>query len=127
MNYPAFRAGHGRRRDPGKEQFWRTILGQFASGGQSIRAFCRERQLSERSFHAWRRTLARRDAEASAATPAAAARPAFLPIRLAELAGPPIEIELAGGWCIRLRPPVDREALSGVLAALSAIPSRREA
>jgi transposase len=118
--------GHGPRREAGKEKFWRRVLREFAGSGQSVRAFCRQRQLSEPSFYAWRRTLTRRDAAMQAATTAApAAAPAFVPIRLlatttdapaADAAA--IEVVLAGGMRIRLRPPVDRAALIEIVAAL---------
>jgi transposase len=108
-------AGRGPEREPAKDKFWRKTLREFATSGQSVRAFCRARQLSEPSFYAWRRTLARRDA---ATPPDASATPAFLPVRLADAMSAPMEIVLAGGRCIRLRPPVDRAALSEIIAAL---------
>ena len=111
--------GHGPRREPGKEKFWRRTMADFAASGQNVRAFCRSRQLSEPSFYAWRHTLARREASRSAGMCDGPGAPAFLPIRLAETTGgAPMEIVLAGGHCIRLRPPVDRAALMEIVAAL---------
>lgn len=104
-------AGRGPQRELAKEKFWRKTIRAFAASGQSVRAFCRARQLSEPSFYAWRRTLARRDA----ATPAA---PGFVPVRLADAMSVPMEIVLAGGRSIRLRPPVGRAALVEIVAAL---------
>jgi hypothetical protein len=52
-----FCAGHGPQRRAGKEAFWRRTLREFAGSGQSIRAFCRQRQLAEPSLYDWRRTL----------------------------------------------------------------------
>ena len=97
------------------------MLRDFAASGQSIRTFCRHRQLSEPSFYAWRRIVARRDATTPRGSPvesAAPAAPVFLPIHLSKGDVVPIEIVLGEGCCIRLRPPVDREALSEVVAAL---------
>lgn len=116
-------AGRGPQRESGKEKFWRRTLSDLAASGQSIRAFCREQQLSEPSLYAWRRTLARRDAARRAADTPAAAAAAFLPIRLTRTPGVPaararIEIVLSGGHRIRLRPPVDRSALIEIVAAL---------
>lgn len=37
------------RRSVEKERYWRRMVGEQAVSGQSIRAFCRERQLSEPS------------------------------------------------------------------------------
>lgn len=112
-------AGRGPRREASKEKFWRKTMADFAASGQSVRAFCRSRQLSEPSFYAWRRTLARREARRSAGMSDGPGVPAFLPIRLAETTGAaPMEIVLAGGYCIRLRPPIDRAALTEIVAAL---------
>jgi len=114
--------GRGPRREGAKEKFWRKTLRGFAGSGQSVREFCQTRQLSEPSFYAWRRTLARRDADRSRAAHPAVTAPAFLPIYLAgagNAAGEvPFEIVLTGGHRIRLRPPVDRAALSEIVAAL---------
>ena len=55
------------QRDKSKERFWRRAVRQWRRSGQSIRAFCRERGLSEPSFHGWRRTLAERDQAATKA------------------------------------------------------------
>jgi hypothetical protein len=52
------------QRDPDKERFWREAVAGWRRSGQTIRAYCREQQLSEASFHAWRRTLAERRASA---------------------------------------------------------------
>ncbi len=56
------------------EAFWRGVLKRHAKGGHSVRAFCRQKQLSEPSCYAWRRTIQERDA-ARKQSP----RPAFLP------------------------------------------------
>lgn len=116
-------AGRGPRPEPGKEKFWRRTLRDFAGSEQSVRAFCRQRQLSEPSFYAWRRTLAQREAATRAPRTPAPAAPAFVPIRLTGTDTPtadaaPMEIVLPGGHCIRLRPPVDRSALIDIVAAL---------
>lgn len=136
-----------RRRDPGRERFWRDTLRAFASSGQSVRAFCAGRNLSEPTFYAWRSELGRRDAEhsfrlrvnnreplagralAAGRDRRAAAAPAFLPIRLADTNVAPVEVALPGGCCLRLRPPIDGEALVEILSALSSagmVPLPRE-
>ena len=118
--------GRGPRREGAKEKFWRKTLRGFADCGQSVREFCQTRQLSEPSFYAWRRTLARRDADRSRAAHPAVTAPAFLPIELADVSTAsgdvPIEIVLAGGHRIRLRPPVNRTALREIVAALQLVP-----
>lgn len=122
MSNHTFWAGHGPRREPGKEKFWRKAMADFAASGQNVRAFCRTRELSEPLFYAWRHTLAQRDAAKVAATPDGPGAPAFLPIRLTPATGAaPMEIVLAGGQCIRLRPPIDRAALMEIVAALESV------
>jgi hypothetical protein len=117
-NRSGFR-GHGPRPDSAKEKFWRDVLKAFVGSGQSVRAFCSSRGVSEPSFYAWRRTLSRRDPKTNKA-----AGPAFVPVRLSPggglgaTAAGRIEIALATGHRIRLRGPVDREALAEVVAVL---------
>jgi transposase-like protein len=48
------------------EEFWRLALQEQKSSGLSIRAFCRRESLSEPSFYAWRRRIAKRDGGATA-------------------------------------------------------------
>lgn len=50
----------GPRRDAEKERFWRAAIRRQRRNGQSVRVFCREEDLSEPSFYAWRREIARR-------------------------------------------------------------------
>jgi len=50
-----------RRFDPQRDWFWREVLARYRASGLSVRVFCAEAGLSEPSFYAWRRTIARRD------------------------------------------------------------------
>ena len=96
------------------------MLLDFAGSGQSVRAFCAGRGLSEPSFYSWRRTLAVRDARSPAvATPVQT--PAFVPIHVAEENNGGIEIVLRGDRRVRLRGSVDRAALAEVVAALESV------
>jgi transposase len=52
-----------KRRDAEKETFWREVVQRHAASGVSVRAFCREQQLIESAFYAWRRTIAERDGQ----------------------------------------------------------------
>lgn len=54
--------GKGPRRDLDKERFWREMIAGQAASGLSVRAWCLRHEVSEASFYAWRRELARRDA-----------------------------------------------------------------
>ena len=51
------------KRDVAKERFWREVIGEQAGSGQSVRAFCRERRLTESAFYFWRRELKQRKAQ----------------------------------------------------------------
>lgn len=52
-------------RDQKKEASWRQVILAYAGSAMSVRAWCRDRQVSEAGFYWWRRQLARRDAEQS--------------------------------------------------------------
>lgn len=51
------------KRDEGKERFWRETISRQAASGQSVRAYCRVRGLTESAFYFWRRELKKRDGE----------------------------------------------------------------
>lgn len=55
-------AQRGPRRSAGKEQFWRRIVEGHSKSGESVRDWCDRHRVSEPSFYAWRRELAKRDA-----------------------------------------------------------------
>ena len=103
-----------------KEAFWRSQLGRQSSSGESIRAFCRRRSLSEASFHFWRREIANRDREAESSTQAEAA--GLIAVQIVDEPSPSrerqtLEIECPGGPVIRLREDVCVEVLQQVLKA----------
>src|SRR5215472_2526676 len=50
-------------RDPAKERRWRRLLQQWQRSGMTGRDFCAKHSLSEPSFYAWKREIARRDDE----------------------------------------------------------------
>ena len=111
------------RRERKKEAFWRQTIRRQLRSGISIRAWCRRHALRESSFYWWRTQLARRDAKA----------PAFVPVRvtadrsatdafdLPAGIGPAsrIEIVLPRGRRVHVIGPVDRQALTDVLAVLT--------
>ena len=53
------------RRSVEKEAFWRLVLDEQKASGLSVRAFCRKESVSEPSFYAWRKELAKRDQDGS--------------------------------------------------------------
>lgn len=110
-------------RDPRKEAFWRRVLARQARSGMSVRAWCHRHALRESSFYWWRTQLVGRDAEA----------PGFVPVRVTtdrsaadgfdlsagtEPAGR-LEIVLPRGRRVQVLGPVDRQALTDVLAVLA--------
>lgn len=123
---------HGKARRSGeKERLWRQVVEGHAGSGQSIRRYCTERGVSQASFFAWRRELARRDAAAkrlSGTSSQASPRPA--PQRFAQLQIVPgelarddlIEILLPAGALVRVPRGVCQGTLSRVLGALERRP-----
>jgi hypothetical protein len=118
-----------RQRDRAKEQQWRRLIAEWRRSQLNIRAFCEERQLSEPSFHAWRRTLAERAREQTARRRRQASReqlPAFVPLQVTpevsdDASG--IEVVLASGHVLRVRSGFDVETLRQLLAVLAEVRS----
>ena len=106
-----------RGRDLAKQQRWRELLVEQASSPLSVRAFCRERQLGEAAFYAWRKTIRTRDGLATAAT----AAPAFVPVTLtAEAPAADFVLELTSGRCLRIPNTISTPRLAELLLALEA-------
>jgi len=119
------------RRDPAKERSWRRLLRHWQRSGMTGRDFCAAHGLSEASFYAWRREIARRDQEPAAPTqpvrpPSAqapvteASVPAFLQVTLERRAptAPAIEVVLGQGRCLRVGPGFDAGLLRQLLRVL---------
>lgn len=94
---------------------WRRIIESRQASGQSVAAFCRERDISQAGFYAWKRRLR-----------GAGPTPAFVEVKTVEQARPNgsegIEVCLAGGRRVLVRRGFDRELLVetiGVLEGLS--------
>lgn len=125
----------GRDRDGRREARWRRLIDEQKRSGLSIRAFCRGRKLAESAFYFWRRELQRRQDRLEHHSPTElSASGAFVAVRVSEAeAGPDeprgesaasgrIEIVLAGGHRVAVAAPVDRQALTDVLAVLEGRP-----
>src|SRR2546425_536378 len=86
-----------RKRDRGKEQFWRRILRVWQRSGLGVRDFCAEHGITEASFYAWRRIVAERDQESARvrakaerdsghrAVPGSDDAPVFVPLRVIDV------------------------------------------
>lgn len=111
----------GRERDVNKERLWREAIRRWQRSGQTVRGFCREQGLSEAAFHAWRRTIARRD-EPIASAAAVERKPLFVPLRVmptaAATAAVPLELVLGSGRVVRVSPGFDAATLQALLAVL---------
>lgn len=124
------------RRDPAKEKYWRRLLRQWRHSGLSGRDFCVEQRLSQPSFYAWRREIARRDHQRRATLPAPVspapaassvdsrpatnlATPAFVKLTVAASATPPaIEVVVAERRLLRVRPGFDADLLRQLVRLL---------
>lgn len=120
------------RRDGGLERAWRGRLRAWRRSGLDGRAFCRGEGLSEASFYAWRREIARRDHEATASARAAAlprttsppGTPRFVPVaivadqggRREEVRG--LELVWPDGLALRVGPGFDAATLTRLLTVL---------
>jgi hypothetical protein len=94
---------------------WQRILASQRASGQSVAAFCRQRNINQAGLYAWRRRL--RGAEPTTD---------FVEVKTVEDARPAsadgIEVSLAGGRRVLVRRGFDRELLVetiGVLEGLS--------
>lgn len=125
-------------RDPQRERFWRTVFERRQGSGLSTKEFCRREGLSEASYYAWRRELARRDRQrrpqlrrkraSSAARRTSKGRRSVMAAPLFQeltiLGGPSpaasgcLEIILPDGCRVRLAAEVNRALLADVLQAL---------
>lgn len=45
------------KRENERRKYWQSIIGEQEGSGKSVRVFCRERDLGEHSFYAWRQRL----------------------------------------------------------------------
>lgn len=90
-----------------RRELWRQRIAEQEAGGQSIRAYCRERELKESAFYGWRVRLRKQN------TPV---RFALVETKPTVETLPPLELLLASGE--RLRIPSDAATLKLVLAVL---------
>jgi transposase len=100
-----------------KERLWLERIRLWRQTQLSVRAFCRRRRLSEPSFYTWRRVLRERgllhDELATAATPV------FMKFAVnADAAALPIDLVLADGRIVRVRPGFDPDLLRQLLRLL---------
>jgi transposase-like protein len=137
----------GPQRNAQKERFWRRAIRQQLRSGQSVREYCRDHEVSEPSFYAWRRELKRRHGHRAEKTPLLAARrlrtavdpgarvprvggcrgvgssrrPAFVSVQLGPgtvpIGSAPIECLLPNGVVLRLPASMEPAAIAAVLTS----------
>jgi hypothetical protein len=90
-----------------RRELWRQRIAEQETGGQSIRAYCRERELKESAFYGWRVRLRKQN------TPV---RFALVETNPTVETPPSLELLLASGE--RLRIPSDAATLKLVLTVL---------
>lgn len=100
-----------------REGHWRGVVAAWERSGQSVRAFCAERQLNEHSFYSWRRELRRRDgaSQSSGAGRPRRGRRQFVQVQVAE--APWLELRLGEDLALRVPATVDADRLVELLAA----------
>lgn len=121
-------------RDADKEAFWRLAFSEQRDSGLSVRAFCVREGLTQSSFYAWRRQLARRDAEGGSeragspkfveVTPpefpeAPPEPPGVPPVVTSDDVASPLELVLPRGVVVRVPDRFDAKALRRVVEALT--------
>ena len=92
-------------------EHWRALLAEQQASGRSVGAFCRARRLPQSTFYTWRARLA-----------AEHERPAFVELRPVGRSTPSgeaaIELALANGGRVLVRPGFDPQTLRDVLGVL---------
>ncbi len=103
-----------KQRDIGKEAQWRGVLKRYSVSGLSVREFCRQENLTEASFYAWRRTIRERDGNGETVAPA------FVPAVVTGESAQDvtIAIELSGGCTLRLPEAISASRLAEFVHAL---------
>ena len=107
-----------RRRNQVREQFWRETIAAWQESGQSVRAFCAARGVSEATFFARRRELIDRKSSGPSADPTPV--PRFVPVHV--VPDPTIEVLLPGGLIVRVPVSADPAAVARLVAALGRHP-----
>jgi len=93
------------------EAKWREIVAGYLGCGQTIRAYCKARHVSEGSFFYWRRELQRR-------TQPLAERPQLIPIRILPDPSLRVQVRCPSGHVVRLSSR-DGALLSNLFRALN--------
>jgi hypothetical protein len=108
-----------RCRNSSRQQFWRDTIRDWKASGQSVRAFCAARGLSEATFYARRRELADRE-PLTATDTFPGPPPTFAAIRV--VPDPTVEIVLPAGLVLRVPVGADPAAVARLVTELGRQP-----
>jgi transposase-like protein len=101
-----------------REAFWRRQINDWAQGGQTIAAFCREHGLTESAFHLWRRELGLKTRRRqSGRNKSHSSAPRLVPITVAAMPTSALTLEVNGAT-LHIESGVDEVLLHTVLNAL---------
>jgi hypothetical protein len=111
-----------------KAEFWRLVIKRQRKSGLSIRAFCRQENLSEPLFFAWRKRIegpghTAVNAEERRTKQGAAPSSSLLPVELSDkpksgTGGSVLEIMTPGGWTLRFGECLPSKRLSDLLSTI---------
>ena len=106
--------------DPVRLAHWRTVIGEQALSGLSIKAFCQQRQLPKSKFYHWKAILLALDSGTpaqpkSSGTPLSAA---FLPVRV--VPDTLVELTLTDGVQLKLPLSANVEQVARLVKAVAA-------
>ena len=111
----------GKQADEQTRAQWQKLIAEAARSGSSIRAFCRERRVTEGQFYAWRRRLTGKpQGAAKRRAHAALTGTTFALVQEGGTPPEPAGVELVGadGRRLRIGPGVDAATLRTILAAV---------
>jgi transposase-like protein len=110
-----------------KRAYWRDVLERQRESGLSVRQFCREHQVSEASFHSWKRKIAGHDRDDAVSSESGDQKhlakqtenaAVFIPVRVSAAAGSVLEIVHPRGHVLRVPAIFDEGSLRRVLEVL---------
>jgi hypothetical protein len=105
------------RHNPERVRTWRDLIDAWKRSGQTINAFCRDRELPRSNFDRWRRILAAKTSEPRDESTSLSSS-AFVPLHV--VAEPMVEVVLRSGVVVRLPLGAAPEAVTRLVAAVGA-------
>lgn len=114
-----------------REELWRSLVEQQRRSGLGIRAFCRQKAISEPSFYAWRKELQKRDALILAN---AGSNGRLIPVEVIGATGEqampgsgkvnaPLEIGTPGGYTLRFAYDARPDTIARLLEIIARCPA----